>query len=185
VHKRTEFLYQSQRKDYSSKSQFLSLQRRRELHSAVISCIITDSRSFNDFRKSGMRAFLAVAVSGYNPPHRATIKAQLRKRFLQHLQLLRSVTTHFYDINFSLISLTIGFRQFIGDHSAKRIRKYISHEIRSMKINNKICSITTDNASNVVKATSNVLDFGKRISYLAHVINLVVQGGIKLWDKDR
>ena len=209
VHKHTEFLYQSQRKDYSSKSQFLSLQRRRELHSAVISCIITDSRSFNDFRKAGMRAFLAVALPGYNPPHRAMIKAQLRKRFLRHRQLLRyvfakipaialtsdiwknnrntyfiSVTAHFYDINFNLISLTIGFRQFIGDHSAKRIRKYISHEIQSMKINNKICSITTDNATNVVKATSNVRDFGKRLSCLAHVINLIVQSGIKLWNKN-
>jgi hypothetical protein len=210
VHKRTEFLYQSQIKNYSPQSQFISIQRRKELHNAVISCIITDSRSFNDFRKVGMRAFLAVAVPGYIPPHRATVKAQLRKRFFKHRQMLRSVlakipaiaitsdiwknsrnthfisvTAHFFDVNFILMSLTIGFRQFIGSHFAKRIRKYILHEIRSLQINDKIVSITTDNASNFVCATSNVNEFGTRISCLAHVINLIVHSGIKLWEKIR
>jgi hypothetical protein len=84
-----------------------------------------------------------------------------------------------------LISLTIGFRQFIGSHFAKRIQKYILHEIRSLQINDKIVSITTDNASNVVCATSNVNDFGTRILCLAHVIGLIVHSGIKLWAKIR
>ncbi|CAF4092138.1 unnamed protein product [Rotaria sp. Silwood2] len=209
VHKRTEFLYSSQRKNYLPKSNSISIERKKELHSAIISCIIKDSRCFNDFRKSGMRAFLTVAIPGYVPPHRVTVKAHLAKRYAQHRSSLRSVlanipaialtsdvwknssgthfislTAHFRDINFNLISLTIGFRQLVGSHIAERLRKYILYEITSLNIQNKICSITTDNATNIVAATSNFDHFGMRISCLAHVLNLIIQDGLNLSDEN-
>ncbi|CAF1442662.1 unnamed protein product [Rotaria sordida] len=209
VHKRTEFLYSSQRKNYLPKSSSISIDRKKELHSAIISCIIKDSRCFNDFRKSGMRAFLAVAIPGYVPPHRVTVKAHLAKRYTKHRKLLRSalanipaialtsdvwknnsgtyfisLTAHFRDINFNLISLTIGFRQLVGSHIAERLRKYILYEITSLNIQNKICSITTDNAANIVAATSNIDNFGMRISCLAHVLNLIIQDRLNLSDEN-
>jgi len=205
VHNHTQLLYPSQRKIYSRNSSSISLEKKKELNDAVISCIIKDSRSFNDFRKSGMRGFLAIAVTGFTPPHRATIKNHLQQRYLQHRERLRvlfsevpaialtsdmwknsrgihfiCLTAHYYDIKYNLFPLTIGFRQFIGNHIAERIRKYILHEITSLKIQHKICSITTDNASNIVNATTNTSYFGTRISCLAHVSNLIVQQGIPL-----
>jgi len=84
-----------------------------------------------------------------------------------------------------LISPSIDFGQLIGSHIAEHLQKYILHEIKSLKICDKRCSITTDNASNVVSTTSNMNYFGTRISCLVHIVNLVVQDGVKLWDKKR
>ena len=155
-----------------------------------------------------MRQFLHVALPNYVPPHRTTIKAHLHQHYAEHRNLLRSVfakvpeialtsdiwknsrgthfislTAHFYDEKYNLISLTIGFRQLIGSHIAERLRQYILHEIKALKMENKICSIITDNAANIVCATSNTSDLGSRISCLAHILNLIVQDGIPLWDR--
>ena len=177
----------------------------------MISCIIRDSCSFNDFHKSGMREFLNVAVPGYIPSHRATVKANIIARFQLHRKSLRmvlskvpeialitsdvwqnsggthvvSLTAHFFDRRYNSVSLTIGFRQLVGDHIAQRLRMYIQHELKSLKIENKICSITTDNASNIVAATTNYIYFGDRFSCLAHDLNLIVQDGLHLHDKKK
>ena len=205
VHKRIEYLYPSQQKNYSMKLNPIPIVRKKQLHSAVISCIIQDSRSFIDFRKDGMRQFLAVAVPGYVPPHRATVKANLIKRYREHRRLLRtvlekvpeialtsdvwqnsrgthfiSVTAHFYDQNYRTISLTIGFRQLIGDHIAERLRKYILYELNSLNIRDKICCITTDNGSNIVCATTNVQWLPTRFSCVGHDLNLIVYDGLQL-----
>jgi len=208
VHKRTEYLYVSQRKNYSPKPNSVSIKRKNELKESIISCIINDSRPFNDLRKPGMRAFLEVALPGYVPPHRTTVRASLAKRYAEHRRSLVTIfanvsaialtcdiwknsrgthficiTAHFHDKDYQLISLTIGFRQLIGCHIAKRLREYILYEIKSLKIQDKICSITTDNATNIVSATTNVHYFGMRISCLAHVLNLIIQDALDLLDK--
>ena len=169
-----------------------------------------DSRPFNDFRKSGMREFLDVAVPGYVPPHRTTVKANLIKRYRQHRHLLRTVlakvpeialtsdvwknsrgthficlTAHFFDRKYGNVSLTIGFRQLVGDHIAERLRKYILYELEFLQIQNKICSITTDNASNIVCATVNFPYFDDRFSCLAHDFNLIIQDGLHLQEKTK
>jgi hypothetical protein len=160
------------------------------------------------FEKVECNSFLSVAVPGYVPPHRTTIRAHLSRRYADHRELLRlvlakvpaialtsnvwknsrgthfiSVTAHFYDPKYNIISLSIGFHRLIGNHIAERLRKYIMHEITSLKIQGKICSITTGNAPNIVCATENVPEFGTRISCLGHVVNLIVHDGIPLWDK--
>ncbi|CAF1412013.1 unnamed protein product [Adineta steineri] len=206
THKQPEYLYPSQRKSYFNKSNSITSERKKKLHLAVISCIIIDSRSFNDFNKKGMRTFLDEAVPGYVPPHRATVKAALSKRYQHHRHLLKIVlekvqeialttdvwknsrgthficlTAHFFDSKYRNISLTIGFRQLVGDHIAERLGNYILYELESLKITKKICSITTDNAANVICAT-NVSCFGIRYSCMAHNLNLVVQDGLHLHD---
>lgn len=175
------------------------------MHSAVISCIIQDSRSFDDFRKPGMRKFLSVAVPGYIPPHRATIKANLLQRYRHHRRSLRTVlakvpevaltsdvwqnsrgthfislTAHFFDRKYQNISLTIGFRQLVGSHIADRLRKYILYELNSLNIQHKVCAITTDNGSNIVCATANTPCFSTRLSCLGHDLNLIVNDGLHL-----
>lgn len=210
MHKLEEYLYPSQRANYIAKENPISTERKKQLDSALISCIIHDSRSFDDFRKNGMRQFLSIAVPGYMPPHRSTVKATIIKLYRQHRDLLKLVlskppeialtsdvwknsngtyficlTAHFFDHQYKPISLTIGFRQLIGDHIAERLRQYILHELNSLQIQNKICSITTDNASNIICATENEPCFGTRFSCLAHDLNLIIQDGFHFHDKKR
>ncbi|CAF0837252.1 unnamed protein product [Rotaria sordida] len=117
------------------------------------------SHSFSEFRKSETRSFLALAVLSYILPHRNTVKAHLAKLYAQHCNSLRaalanipaialisdvwknsrdlhfvSLTAHFRDVNFNLISLTIGFRQLVGNHITERRRKYRLYEITSLNI---------------------------------------------------
>ncbi|CAF3300478.1 unnamed protein product [Rotaria socialis] len=180
----------------------------QQLDSALVSCIINDSRSFDDFRKNGMRQCLSIAVPGYIPPHRSTIKRKIVDLYRHHRDLLRLVlakppeialtsdvwrnsnetyficlTAHFFDHQYKSISLTIGFRQLIGSHIAERLRKYILHELNTLQIQNKICSITTDNASNIICTTENEPCFGTRFSCLAHDLNLIIQDALHLHDK--
>ncbi|CAM4957481.1 unnamed protein product [Rotaria socialis] len=183
-------------------------ERKKQLDSALVSCIINDSRSFDDFRKNGMRQCLSIAVPGYIPPHRSTIKRKIVDLYRHHRDLLRLVlakppeialtsdvwrnsnetyficlTAHFFDHQYKSISLTIGFRQLIGSHIAERLRKYILHELNTLQIQNKICSITTDNASNIICTTENEPCFGTRFSCLAHDLNLIIQDALHLHDK--
>ena len=191
-----------------SKISEISPQQRKELNEAVISCIIKDSRSFDDFRKKGMLEFLNKAIPGYVPPHRLTVREHIIRRYQQHKKNLRkvfakvqevaltcdvwqnsrgthfiSITAHFFDVRYNSVCLTIGFRQIIGDHISERLRCYILYELRSLKIEKKICSITTDNASNIIAATANCVYFGDRLSCLAHNMNLIVNDGLHLHEK--
>ncbi|CAF1004071.1 unnamed protein product [Rotaria sordida] len=156
-----------------------------------------------------MRSFIALAVLSYILPHRNTVKAHLAKLYAQHRNSLCatlanipaialisdvwknsrdlhfvSLTAHFRDANFNLISLTISFRQLVGSHITERRRKYRLYEITSLNIQNKICSITTDNATNIVAAISNVNYFDMRILCLAHIFNLILQDGLNLSDEN-
>jgi len=84
-----EFLYPSQRyhKDMmmakkqknltSSSLPQIPNERKIQLDNAILECIIEDSRSFLDFNTKGMRQFLKIAVPGYEPPNRETLRRRL------------------------------------------------------------------------------------------------------------
>jgi zinc finger BED domain-containing protein 1 (E3 SUMO-protein ligase ZBED1) len=206
----TQFFFPSQlkaKKTIRDDQGRLSIDRRRELHSAVLNSIVRDARSFDDFNKPGMRDFLAIAIPHYKPPHRTTIRRNLAALYAEHRNTLRTtlptlpwialttdvwksarriyficITAHCFNNQFEIFPLVIGFRRLAGRHLAPRLRSYIQYELDSLGIDKvRISAITTDNGSDIKAATA--YGFGERISCLAHNINLCVSNGLSLWRK--
>ncbi len=91
------------------------------------------------------------------------------------------MSAHYYDDHYQVNSHVIAFRRFLGAHYSKRIEQFITHEVEKFNIQAKICSITSDNGSDIRSATQNKFKYGTRISCLIHVFNLVVQNGLWLF----
>jgi hypothetical protein len=154
------------------KSQVLSPDLKKKLDDALVYATIKDSRPFGDFRKPGFQHFLQVVLpnTNYKGPHRTTIRKRMatlyyvyRKALIAELSSVSDIaltadcwtshrrmhfvciTAHYYDQQFGYISKVISFRRFIGQSLALRIRHFIRSELKKLKIDNKICSITTDN----------------------------------------
>jgi hypothetical protein len=203
----TEYMYKSQLKSTQNKNELEEIQQlskatKRKLDEYALDCIIIDSRPYNDFKKSGMLHFLSIAVPGYDPQHRQTIAYNVRNRFIEHQRMLANklnkvdnialttdlwknkhleyflcLTAHFFDKEHNLISIIIAFQKTAGRHSADNSKAYIQQELETYKIANKIRSITTDNASDMIKATKD--SFGSHMSCLAHNLNLILKTLLK------
>ncbi|UJR07041.1 hypothetical protein I4U23_011329 [Adineta vaga] len=61
-----------------------------------------------------------------------------------------------------------------GRHLAVRLAKFIKHELLDLNIQNKVRSITTDNAPNIVSAVFK-LGIGEHYSCMAHNLHLMVK----------
>ncbi|CAM4823633.1 unnamed protein product [Rotaria magnacalcarata] len=153
-HSMPELMYNSQRQQLIPKPSQIKPEKKRELHEAAIDCIITDGRSFNDFRRPGMDKFLNVIYPGYRGPTRKTVRRHLDKAYHQYRQQLRTVlartdaiaitvdiwtknkisficlTGHAFNKSYETIPLVLGFRQFHGPHRSKKITKYILYELK-------------------------------------------------------
>ena len=170
-HRRTEFLYPSQKLQYKVKVQHLPPELKKKLDDALIYAAIKDSCAFGDFRKAGFQHFLKVAFPGtaYKGPHRSTVRRnlqvlyrsyrnQLKKKFesISDIALTTDtwtntrrthflcITAHFFD-DYEYKSIVISFRRFVGRTLAYRIRIFIRKELQKLNISSKIRSITTDN----------------------------------------
>lgn len=209
THGFTQFLFPSQRRlKPSNENDPLSRERRQELHSAAIDCIIDDSLPFGAFRRRGMADFLSIAIPGYVGPHRNTVRRHLYYTYKKHRTALRKIlsdvrgialtadtwkssrrarficlTGHFFTNSFEHVSLVLGFRRVVGRSFAATLRAYIAYEIKRLNIADyQIISITTDGGSDIRKATSNG-QFGQPILCLAHVLHLIVTKGLCIWKK--
>ncbi|CAF3087484.1 unnamed protein product [Rotaria sp. Silwood2] len=199
-----QYLFKSQKSDNVVKKKFVPPNLKKKLHNAAIECIIKDGRPFGDFRREGMKKFLAVAIPGYVGPHRKTVARRLHILYKQYRKELKRIlvnindislttdmwqncrqsyfiilTAHFYEKDYKYTSLVIGFRHFIGPHNADQIKKYINYEIDRLEIRYKLRSITTDNGGNI-KAATQYGDFGVRIGCYCHNINLINSQGLCL-----
>ncbi|CAF1514071.1 unnamed protein product [Didymodactylos carnosus] len=179
-----------------------------KLNEAAVSCIIEDGRRFGDFGRPGMRDFLDVAVPGYKGPLRHTVRRRLSTLYHEKRDRLRDtlstildislttdiwsscsrfhficLTAHYFNDSFGYMSTVIGFRRLRGRKVAKRLKKHIFYEIKNLKIQSKIRSITTDSGSDIKSATGSTAEFGTRIVCLAHNLNLIVTTGLCLWRK--
>ena len=185
----------------------LTPERQRLLQAAIIDCIIQDGRAFSDFDREGMKNFLSLALPGFKPPHRTTVRRRLTDRYAEYRYSLRQIlpnlrwialttdiwlsprrihyiclTGHTFTPDFETVSIVLGFRRLIGQHLAKNIAAYIEYELKRLGIE-KAClsAITTDHGANVKAATST--KFGQRISCFAHNLHLLVTKGLCLWRK--
>ena len=200
-------LFKSQIVDGSrSEVKTISTERKRELHDAAINCIVRDGLPFNTFRLPGMSQFLSTAVPGYKGPHRKTVRKRIAVLYSTYTAKLRSIlphvgpialtsdlwrssrrqhfislTAHIFTETFKTIPVIIGCRRLIGQHLGVTIERYIQYELNRVGIKNEqIVSITTDNGSNMKKATAS-LKFGSNYSCIAHMLNSVVKKGLCLW----
>ena len=182
--------------------------RRKELHTAAMNCIIDDALPFGAFRRPGMSRFLAAVAPGYVGPHRTTVRRYLECSYKQHRATLRNLlpnvgaialttdtwksstrvnyiclTGHFFTQSFEHLSLVIGFRRVVGRSLATTLQSYIEHETSRLNIaNHQLVSITTDGGSDIKKAVSSG-QFGTPIACLAHILHLIVTKGLCIWKK--
>jgi hypothetical protein len=63
-----------------------------------------------------------------------------------------------------------------GSHISINIKSHLNYDINFYGIQNQIMSITTDNASDMKKATEN--GFGTCFGCFAHILNLVLKNGL-------
>ena len=164
----------------------------------ILDAIIIDSRPFGDFRKPGLSKVIQRLANGYYPRDRRynskklklifkEQKDKLRKifRHINHIALTSDIwksksleyfitlTAHFFDKNFNLRSLNIDFAKFNGRHFSTSFKSYLMKQINEFSIQDKVVAITTDNGSDIKRATT--ADFGTRFSCFAHNLSLIVK----------
>ncbi|XP_047116057.1 E3 SUMO-protein ligase ZBED1-like [Schistocerca piceifrons] len=106
-----------------------------------------------------------------------------------------AVTGHLINNNWCLKALALETFHFPEKHTALNISEALDNVISKWNIENKVVSITTDNASNMTAAVQ-LIDSGniymQHVPCLAHTINLVVKSSLNsnselciMWEKAR
>ncbi|CAF3945505.1 unnamed protein product [Rotaria sp. Silwood1] len=72
--------HQQRKCKYSS----TNITNKKQLHELLISCVIRDGRTFNDFQKSGFKKVLQELVPGYDPPNRYLVARSLKRLHVIH-----------------------------------------------------------------------------------------------------
>ena len=81
-HNMDDVLYDSQKKRKNGiESSGVNIIDKKQIDNAVVECILTDSRTFNDFNKIGMLGFLNAIKPGYKPPSRHLVRKCIKKRY--------------------------------------------------------------------------------------------------------
>ncbi|CAF3559831.1 unnamed protein product [Rotaria sp. Silwood1] len=136
----------------------ISPERKRELHTATVNCILRDGLALGVFRQPGMSQFLQIAVPGYAGPNGKTLiffvltcdlwRSSKRVHYI-------SLTGHVFTNKYKTVSIVLGCHRVIGRHLSTTIERYIEFELKRLNIKQEqLVSITTDNGSDMKKATS-------------------------------
>jgi hypothetical protein len=103
-----------------------------------------------------------------------------------------SITAHFIDENFKIQNVLIDFSLIPYPHGGQQIMEKLREIITEFKIEKKLIALTSDNASNNIKAFKILKNWLKNYSSeeiihfrcFAHIINLSIRGGIEVFKKD-
>jgi len=99
-----------------------------------------------------------------------------------------SITAHFIDGNFKIQNVLIDFSLIPYPHGGQQIMEKLREIITEFKIEKKLIALTSDNASNNIKAFKILKNWLKNYSSeeiihfrcFAHIINLSIGGGIEV-----
>ncbi|CAF2167234.1 unnamed protein product [Rotaria magnacalcarata] len=155
---------------------------KKELHELCYNAVITDSRTFNDFRKEGMMTIFDRLTPGYTPPHRNQVASKLKILNNYHHKLLKQelqkveqlgltfdfltsrrsisflcITRHWFQDDFTYISKIIDFSYSNERHTGINISSLLTNRLTALNINDKAASITCDGAENM-SAACRILD---------------------------
>uniref|UniRef100_A0A803MFV7 Zinc finger BED domain-containing protein RICESLEEPER 2-like n=1 Tax=Chenopodium quinoa TaxID=63459 RepID=A0A803MFV7_CHEQI len=185
-----------------------------DVREALIHMIIVDELPFKHVEKPGFRHFVQVACPQFHIPSRVTIARDCLKLYYSEKEKLRemfktcqriSVTTdtwtsiqrinymcltaHFIDNDWKLNKKIINFCP-ISSHKGEAIGKAVEACLEYWGIDDKLFTVTVDNASSndvacahlsrMVRRTGCIND-GKNLHVrcIAHIINLIVWDGIR------
>ena len=208
VHNMKHLFFKSQTGLSSTKFE-INPQETKKFHEAAINAIIQDGLPFGIFRKPGVANFLNTLKPGYKAPHRKTARRLIGGKYKNYKKVLQeklkkvtkialttdlwksnssfdhlTVTGHFFNKKFEYHSTILGFERLKGQHSSINLNSAIKRSLNSLNFDfTKISSITSDNSNDIKNATSK--DFGLRNGCLCHILNLVVQNGLKLWTDNK
>ncbi|XP_049831115.1 E3 SUMO-protein ligase ZBED1-like [Schistocerca gregaria] len=128
--------------------------RQQQLHEARVAMITDDFQTFSIVEDTGFRRFVS-------------------------LEAYIAVTGHFINTNWNLKALVL--ETFPEKHTTLNISEALDNVISKWNIENKVVSITNDNASNMTAAVqlihSGNIDM-QHVPCLAHTINLVVKSSL-------
>ncbi|XP_021846531.1 zinc finger BED domain-containing protein RICESLEEPER 2-like [Spinacia oleracea] len=185
----------------------------KELREVVVRMIIVDELPFRFVEKVGFKYMMSIACPRFHIPSRTTIardcfqlysteKTKLKNMFkncqkicvttdtwtsIQRINYM-CLTAHFIDNDWKLHKKIINFCP-ISSHKGEAIGKAVEHCLETWGIEDKLFTVTVDNASSndvacahlrrMVQRTGCVSD-GKflHIRCIAHIINLIVWDGI-------
>ena len=106
-----------------------------------------------------------------------------------------STTAHFYDENIKKVNICLGLDYFPHPHTGDKIAEKWLKKFEEFEICDKIISLTTDNASNMIKAvtdlnsllreTHNSENNLEHIFCSSHCLNLIVKEGFDVFNKSK
>ncbi|CAF1443075.1 unnamed protein product [Adineta ricciae] len=156
-----------------------------------------------------LETFLQVAMPGYKGPTARTVQRNLKTQYnikkeamiqqlknIQHISITTDtwcsgrkrhylcITAHFVSSDYEQRGTILSFRQFHGRSFAMRLRRHVRTVLAMYGLDNgKIYATTTDNGTDIRKATQQMSVFGVRLHHITHGLNLVVQMSLNLCPK--
>ncbi|CAF4089715.1 unnamed protein product [Rotaria sordida] len=182
----------------------LSPDKKQKLHVLALNAIVEDGRSFNDLNKPG----IIKLFNGFRPPHRNTVKRNLKRLNQQHVKKMSTqlhdanfiaittdfwsdrssrsyicITGHWFTNNIDIKSKILVFAPFQDRHTAYNVSSEIEQHLKRLNIFDKTVSVTCDGASNIKAAFKKLDPKIRRIQCLAHKLHLIISNALGLWLK--
>jgi len=181
-----------------------SVARQKRLNDLLLKMIVKDFQPFSVVNDTGFREFVAALDPSYNIPSRSKITTELLpaaysstvdrvKDMLGDAEAVTlttdswtslttenyvAVTCHFITSEFKLDSCLIQCSKFPERHTAENLANDLLAVVREWNLENKIQAVVTDSAANI-NAAVKITGFTHLFCF-AHILNLVVQNGIKV-----
>lgn len=172
--------------EYSTQGRTVSKERKAELHEVVVKMVVEDELPISFVVKKGFRRFMKVAVPGYKPPHRDTVRKRILKMAekgrdeiskvlkdvdyvtlaldgwaSRKMQSFMGLVAHSLDENISTGNIMrkatiICCDHFAGRHTAENIANWFCTLVESYGIQDKLVRVGSDSAANMLKAFKDV-----------------------------
>lgn len=177
--------------------------RVEETTTLITKMVAKDMLPISFVEGEGFRALMAFAEPEYTVPSRKTVTTRIEKLYAETAQDLRkslstvpklalttdawtalttesyvTITCH-YIINWELKSVVLQTRAMPERHTAENLANVLRSATESWGIQDKVIACVHDNASNVVLANTEYLDWDSSPCY-AHTLQLAINDGFKL-----
>ncbi|XP_049939053.1 E3 SUMO-protein ligase ZBED1-like [Schistocerca serialis cubense] len=180
--------------------------RQQQLDEALVAMITGDFQPLSIVEDTGFRRFVSLLDLQYSVPNRKKLRLMIEDDYHKQKEAVNlavedstcvslttdiwtslnseayiAVTGHFINTNWCLKALALETFRFPEKHTALNISEALDNTISKWNVENKVVSITTDNASNMTAAVqlihSGNIDM-QHVPCLAHTINLVVKSSL-------